>query len=418
LLKFLAAELESKRDECHAVTYDHSKQLLKLHYRKPITRFSDWKRQPNIILIDANADLELVRPWFPDATFTEYSVRRNAYVVQCSSTRGATSSFAPEKNDNAETKKRVEHTLEGISGLIANESADGTKKVLVVGPQAVTGNPKKAIVPLVPCPKNGALAHFGALRGVDAYKDFDTVIIIGRNQPPIDALENLARALWYDAMEPLKLGAEDWVMQDRPYRFRDATKAVGVQALVHPDPRIQRLHEQLREGESTQAIDRLRLIHSKTQKRVIVLSSIPLGLEIDELVDLNTLLWMSRLERAWSTLNGVMPLNSAWLAERFPALWATSNAARMDIRAAVKKGQIVNSIYINNSTLLNYHYRVNEQKRHTRVISTRPYNETVLELNRLLGVPMMFRDVSGDSPGAEHNVAMGNPKLQPLATAA
>ena len=99
--------------------------------------------------------------------------------------------------------------------------------------------------------------------------------MIGRNQPPIAALEELARALWFDSAEPLTF-VDDWVVELRPYRMRDPAQTMGVEVLVHPDPRIQKLHEQIREGESTQTLDRLRLVHAPQSKRAILVSNIPL----------------------------------------------------------------------------------------------------------------------------------------------
>jgi len=43
--------------------------------------------------------------------------------------------------------------------------------------------------------------------------------------------------------------------------MRDKKERIGVDVVVHPDQRVQAVHEQLREHESQQAIDRLRLVH-------------------------------------------------------------------------------------------------------------------------------------------------------------
>ena len=42
---------------------------------------------------------------------------------------------------------------------------------------------------------NIRIAHFGAIRGLDGWKNFDTVIIAGREQPQSLDAENMARCL-------------------------------------------------------------------------------------------------------------------------------------------------------------------------------------------------------------------------------
>ena len=413
LIEVLAAELKTSRSESHGITFDHQAQVLRVHYRKPITRFRSGNAEPDIVLIDANADIDLIRPWFPAASFHEITVARNAHVIQCVSTRGSTSAFVPNKHKDDYSKKWAGRNLEGLQELIDRESQDSSKKLLIVGPQAVTGNRGKEIDSLIVCPSNAVLAHFNGLRGVDGYKSFDGVVVIGRNQPPIVELENLARALWYDSTEPLKFST-DWVIELRPYRMRDPAQAMGVEVLVHPDPRIQKLHEQIREGESTQVIDRLRLIHTSQPKRVIVVSNIPLDIEVDQLIPFHELARQTRLERAMSELNGVVPLNPEWLSGRFPHLWETAAAAQKDLRAGGKSSQFINNISINNSTLLNYEYRVCGQRRRSRALSKYPAYVTHVELMKRLGCPIILRPIVDGKAGEEIFGAVGAVQFQPL----
>lgn len=56
-----------------------------------------------------------------------------------------------------------------------------------------------------------------------------------------------------------------------------------VNVSVHPDPRVQAVLEQIREAESLQAIDRLRLIFNDERKHVWILCNIPLDLPVDVL---------------------------------------------------------------------------------------------------------------------------------------
>jgi hypothetical protein len=51
------------------------------------------------------------------------------------------------------------------------------------------------------------VAHFGRLRGLDRYRDHDTIVVAGREQPPPAEVEGLARSLFGDDEEPLVLTA-------------------------------------------------------------------------------------------------------------------------------------------------------------------------------------------------------------------
>lgn len=80
-----------------------------------------------------------------------------------------------------------------------------------------------------------------------------------------------------------------------------------------------------------QAIDRLRLIHTPQRKTVYILCSIPLDIQVDELVTWKQLIGDRRLgdaiaecdERGWDAL----PLAAKELSRLFPDLWPTQKAA-------------------------------------------------------------------------------------------
>jgi hypothetical protein len=180
------------------------------------------------------------------------------------------------------------------------------------------------------------VAHFGTLRGSDQFKDHETVIILGRDEPTIQDAERRAMAIWYDAKETIRRikpdfrGRYNYHAVTRRYLRRDgSTQAVRVSA--HPDPRVQAVVEQGREAEMVQAIDRLRLIHSERRKTVYILCKIPLDIPVDELVTWEQLTGDRRLSdalaecdyRGWNAL----PLAAKQLHRLFPKLWATTKAA-------------------------------------------------------------------------------------------
>lgn len=191
----------------------------------------------------------------------------------------------------------------------------------------MTGNPRKDVLSAITVPANVDLAHFNAIRGMDRWKNVDAIVVIGRNQPPLEEVEAITRSVFLTDDTALQF-ADDWTTEERGYRMRDEKARIGVDVVAHPDTRVQSVLEQLREHESQQAIDRLRLVHAEKPKRVYIVCNVPLDIEVDHLVSLDEMMnGGSRIEQAWNQLDGVMPMKPDWLATRFPDLWKSSDAA-------------------------------------------------------------------------------------------
>jgi hypothetical protein len=56
------------------------------------------------------------------------------------------------------------------------------------------------------------------------------------------------------------------------------------------DPRIEAVQKQIREAETVQAIARLRLVWADYQKRVFLLSNLPVEMPVDHLIEFNDLM--------------------------------------------------------------------------------------------------------------------------------
>lgn len=385
LLEHLAAELNVRADS-QSIDYDPSNGEIIIHHRRPITRFNrDDSTQPGIYILDASASIKIIERFFTIGKIVKIETERNAHIIQCHSTRCSTTSLVPARNKVKQSKKDAQCRLDDIQLLIARQSA-GDNRVLVVGPSAIVGNPRTNLAPLIQIPPHCELAHFNALRGIDCWKEFEIVVVVGRNEPPIEAVQDMARALFYDDPRPLVL-ADEWSNEVRGYRIKG--QKTGVEVNVHHDVRVQAVVEQLREQESMQALDRLRLVHSDQMKTVILLSNIPLDLDVDELRTWDEVINDSRLERAWVQSGGVLPLNSAWLAANFPTLWKTEEAAKQDVRKAFKKGGFSNSISIRKVTLFAYRYKTAGQRRWSTCLAAVDDIERVLGL--LIGEPVQVR---------------------------
>ena len=342
-----------------------SNGMVSVHHRKDILqRFNPTRpgagptRPPKMYVIDASASEVLMKQFIPDFEFHEIALARNAYVIQNVSGRCANSSLLSfESSDRPNAKKATgkskaagKQRIKDIQYLINRLHAEG-RRVLAIGPSAIVGNPSKKIKALLKCPAGAESAHFNALRGVDQWKGCDTVIVIGRNQPPILEVERIARGMFFDDPTPLNLTGR-WEEEERGYRYKSGKKGVDVQ--VHADSRVQAIVEQIRENESLQAIDRIRLIHNEQIKTVILLSNLPLDIDVDELRSWDEIIYGgNRIERAFDLqADGVLPLNAKWLATNYPKLWLTEAAAKKDVGR--KKGHVPNRNNIRKMSLFKY----------------------------------------------------------------
>jgi hypothetical protein len=234
-----------------------------------------WRRDLKItdvpvLLLDADLDPTIGTKFLPRLETVEVQVERRAEVVQVMDTPCSRQKLLAWDGAPDDQVSRAANRLADVQALLHVEAANGARVLVVTY--------KKAAADRLKAPPGCAVEWFGNIRGIDRYKDFDTVIIAGREQPSVEVVEAQARALFADDPEPLNLTGE-LVERKRGYRMRDGCPAEAT-VWVHPDPRVQALLEQVRERETGQAIDRLRLIHRAVPARVIVLSNIVLDLTV------------------------------------------------------------------------------------------------------------------------------------------
>jgi hypothetical protein len=358
------------------------------------------------ILLDASLDERLAAKFFPRLEIRTVAARRNAEVIQvadtaCSRRRLLSFDSAPESE-----QQRSANRLRDVRHLAEVEAKRGRTLL-------VTFKPAEERLGAIP---GVDIAHFGGLRGCDAYKHHHTIIIAGREQPPPAEVEALARSLFGDEDGPLTLLApgQRLAPEVRGVRTRDGARR-GLPVEVHPDPRVQSILEQVRERETEQACDRLRLIHREQPARVILLSNVVVDVTVDRLARWNELV-PDRLAVAAARRDGVLPLVPAWLSERFPDLWATAEGARHDVRRAEKGGQTSNkTLYWDFGHLFAVTYRVEGQRGSpSRALIRADHPAPEAALAALVGPLAMFRR-EGDPPPEE---AAPAPEPPPAAEAA
>lgn len=345
LIRTLAYEMQvTDRDESNAVISDGKEATV---LRRRDLHLPD----APLLLIDADANPLLLKQFFGDRiTVEDIRVERDAEVYQFSDRTFSKTAF----DKNPELITQVGHFISSVSAsgktlVVSNKGLEESLAGLDVG--------------------DATLDHFNNLRGVNLYSDFENIIIVGRIQPSSVDIEKLARGLWYDAEEPFALleeksGSRPLESEKRGYRLKGDSGSAMTQ--VHPDWRVQALLEQMRESESTQAIDRLRLLRPHPeglQRRVFILCSVPLDVTVDHLESWSGLQKMIALVQS---CDGIVPLNKKHLLAACPELSSQPTAQRRI--TDLKRITSLISISIRGLILLTAQYKLRGQKRASEVL--------------------------------------------------
>jgi hypothetical protein len=286
------------------------------------------RKETPVLCLDGTGSLSLNRKIFGEhMTAERFAVPRDAKVYQVNnktfsrqSITGCDRSGVPRSDRNlreaATLRAQVVEFLDTLPG-----------NVLLVSYKA-------AIEALIDdLPAHVATAHFGALRGLNAFAHCETVVVMGREQPSAQAIEALTRPFTATDPDPF-LPMGDYVLQSRGRRLRDPDAPNVVHAQVHFDPRCQAMLEQIREAEMVQAIDRVRPIFN--HRKVFVLNSLPLDLTVDRALTWSELR-PGKFVLAFARF-GVLPLSPGDLSRCFPDLWRSESAAREAVKWWRKTG--------------------------------------------------------------------------------
>lgn len=280
----------------------------------------------HILILDATADNQLLSHIFGNIEFHRVDFQQKAIVTQVYDRTGSNNSW----NDRDDK----------VDDLIAvlKEHASIGDRVLCVSHQKLA-NRLRAEVEI----DNLKFEHFGSLRGSDEYKDFQTIFITGRNQPPQSGVDALARAVWWNDEPPLVhdaaglLGAEtetNLPIELRGYLTTDPDNLAGVYVRSFSDPRIEILHQQIREAETIQAIARLRLVHSDRAKHIYLLGNLPIEMPIDYLVSWDELM-PNEAEHKYLRAKNIPLTPKGWLKMRPDIATSEDKAKNLNKRSGL-----------------------------------------------------------------------------------
>jgi hypothetical protein len=263
--------------------------------------------EANLLVLDATADRQLLSHLFGDIEFHYIDFQQKAIVAQVHDRTGSNTSW-----------NESEDRFEDLVSVLREHMSIGDR-VLCVSHKALADRLRDEIKI-----ENLAIEHFGNLRGIDTYKDYQTIFITGRNQPPQSEVDGLARAVWWNDEPPLVhddaglLGAapETNLPTDlRGYLTTDPDQQAGVYVRSFSDPRIEILHQQIREAETVQAMARLRLVHANKPKHIYLLGNLPIEMPIDYLVGWDELM-PSQADRELMAKGNIPMTPAGWLKMR------------------------------------------------------------------------------------------------------
>lgn len=312
-------------------------------------------RQP-LLLLDADADTEILDALDIDIQRTTHMILRpNAEVVQIHDRRMTHGSLlrGRELREGWRRVIRREVLNDRVgkgSGVLVGASRKVVLRFFKDAEYDFDGLPDDEISRrMLETPLHGAhwLWFGGRALGTNRYRDFSTVITIGREELPVAELEELGRALWGDRagadlefVEPGEDGALRLPEKEVLYEMSDQS-AAAVRVPCHPDPLIRRVQFQSRELATRQLVERLRLARAETRKRVILGCNIPIpGLPVDELISW-TAFCPSRPAAALIDAvleKGGIRLSDAGLVDGAPEVFPTSNSVK-----SYRKRQGINS---------------------------------------------------------------------------
>ncbi len=255
---------------------------------------------PPTLVLDADASETILRVFFPDIDVHHATLEPNAEILQVSSHRMSTTALLNSPGLRHRCQRLIEAEVErDRNGHAGGVLVGCTKKVarqFFLDAGLLTGRESGAeeIQVMLETQLFGASwLWFGdRALGSNRYESYSTVIVLGRNEIPLDALEGQGRSLFgdRDGEEPLHLVEADdqgrRLMPEYmvPYELRSGDP-VAVPVRLHPDPRIREIQRQHRECATRQLIERLRLGRAIYRKRVILACNIPIpGLPGDRLV--------------------------------------------------------------------------------------------------------------------------------------
>jgi hypothetical protein len=294
-----------------------------------------------IIVLDGTADPVLIgRALRRGMRVARIDVERQGEIIQCLGRGFSTASLAPRLGYPLapSTIAEREQLWKELTTVLGRELDRAPGGVLVVSTLAVEIEAQRRSGCARLLREGLVWTHFGATRGINSFTDLQTIVLIGRKQPPAAAVQAIARAYFALDPRPFDPAASDYVVRRRTLCGKKG-HASPTTIQTHPDPRVNRVLWQMREAEVIQAIDRVRAV--RFPRRILILNALDLQRPDDDAgrPDLGVpadvhLSWPelhnggNRAETVLSTTGGFLPIAPKALARIAPELFPSAEAAK------------------------------------------------------------------------------------------
>ena len=211
-------------------------------------------------------------------------VRRQGEVVQARGKSFSNRSLIVDDKlaDESKAKKAAMELQQGVAELVLAEEAQADGGVFVCSALSVKNALFLGRFADTFAETAVSFGHFGATRGINAWEDCGAGILVGRKQPPPEAILADARAFYARDPEPLPSTGEFKYVNERRFLFDKSGGSYETKQQVAEDLRCQRILWQHREAENIQAIDRVRSV--RNFRRLLFLSDLDLR-RVDDPVD-------------------------------------------------------------------------------------------------------------------------------------
>lgn len=369
-------------------------------------------RHATVMALDGTGDIELSRHLF-GATMRHVEVRveRDAYVTGTEGRSYSTRSVTG-KSPQGETLPFLAETSQRLQGEVATIIDRMPGPCLTVSSMASESELRAVL------PDDAPTAHFGATRGRNTWEDCRSAVLVGVLPLTLDVLEAQARA--YMATDPAPFvsaadvpdepkykyanqGWRYWVTRLR--RMRDGSLS-RVEVACHPDPRVDRVLQQMRDADVLQSGDRIRPIFNR--RELTFLNDLALDVTYDQVLSHNdAVAGGTRVDHAYADV-GILPLGGrdlyrAWQGPgRFTSEGAATKALISQGLSAPQPHRIVtvrpDRLY---PVLFRYRRRGQRGSLSRVLIDTERHPDPRTALERLLGQLVLFEPVAPDLPVAE-----------------
>jgi hypothetical protein len=307
LLEVLAKAVNSDVGDTQTIWYDKKESAVCINGLRNLDRL----KNTQILIIDGTMNFDAIEKIVDHVDYEKIAPKRKyqGHTIQVYNHPMSQNKLTPShfyKSKKGSSNKYKESFAKAESNKLAIEQklqniADTMGDGLVVS--------SKKFKEELTVPKGCQSTHFGNLRGKNQWEHLNWVVVIGRNQPRFEVCENIARAYYGNDPNPLKLTGGKVERRTVGYRIRGGWKE-GVAVDYHKDDRVRSFIYQIREAETEQAIDRIRLIQNKEEqyKPVHIISNVPVNVKIDTLMTFDE--WTGEadttiLHRAWASGIGV-----------------------------------------------------------------------------------------------------------------